>query len=1036
MPLTYDHISRLSSYYLECLSKDMDSGISCYALSHNNPAYEQLFSSYILSNEALKSNPNILSIVNRVILSKNKTSLMLGYPIFLKKAKSKAGNTFYLVEPLLLLNYDSNSFVDGKTPKLRSDETPRLNSDAIKSISGLDKYELFTEVNSLSSELGLNNPLTEQPTFDEIIIKLRILRPKWNWKEVIFPEILTEKNLKTEVESGIYNAAALFIVEQSKFTQGLVKELSDMKNLTTEKLTKSILGQMLNNNFPQFEFKDQCLVEPLPLNAEQRYAVKRALQAPLTVIKGPPGTGKSQVVTCIIINAVYQGQTILVSSKNNKAVEVVGERVNGLTSRPLMLRLGNYELQTELAISLSDLLSSTTTKSDNTRFEASKKIHEELSVKIGTINTAEKELINIRNKTDEIEQAIEKYRDQFGDELFLKFKNYDERKFEEIEINIQKLNRLLIRADINKQSFFTKSLWFALKKARMQSIISAFNLHQEIFEELNIETVSMTLEKNFLPIYNSILDKLKIKLNQAKGISNYFNLLDLLKNQKSFFQLAIETKFVEDSIAENSYNLWESWLSLLPGKLTQENRKDLGDYTTLLGFIADPNMIKSKDIWEKFYSLQAKATSILSCWAVTSLSVRDRVPFESGFFDLLIIDEASQCDIASALPLLYRAKRAVIIGDEKQLKHISSITKQDDLNLLNKYNLFENHLSWSYVEKSLNGLAQIVCSAKDIVELRDHHRSHADIINFSNKEFYDGKLRVATKYEKLNPILKEPALKWIDVKGKVESPQTGSCFNQNEAEAVVKELKRVVLLEYKGTIGVVTPFRPQATLIKDLIEKDKELENKLLNRDFLAEAVHSFQGDERDVMIFSPVVADGIKDGSKRFLERNENLFNVAITRARAQLIIIGDKNACLKSDIKYLKSFVKYFSGIEFKAIEPISTFNGIYPSQPSNYKVSDWEKKLYEALYKSGIKTRPQYNIVQYVLDLALFDKTRKLDIEVDGEEYHRGWDGELCRRDQLRNTRLIEMEWDVLRFWVYEIRDDMDGCVKRVREWLEKG
>ncbi len=65
--------------------------------------------------------------------------------------------------------------------------------------------------------------------------------------------------------------------------------------------------------------------------------------------------------------------------------------------------------------------------------------------------------------------------------------------------------------------------------------------------------------------------------------------------------------------------------------------------------------------------LQQKVSKFFSCWGITSLSVRGRVPFEPGLFDLVVIDEASQCDIASALPLLFRAKRSVIIGDPQQL---------------------------------------------------------------------------------------------------------------------------------------------------------------------------------------------------------------------------------------------------------------------------------------------------------------------------------------------------------------------------------
>ena len=100
----------------------------------------------------------------------------------------------------------------------------------------------------------------------------------------------------------------------------------------------------------------------------------------------------------------------------------------------------------------------------------------------------------------------------------------------------------------------------------------------------------------------------------------------------------------------------------------------------------------------------------------------------------------------------------------------------------------------------------------------------------------------------------------------------------------------------------------------------------------------------------------------------------------------------------------------------------------------VSDWEKILYSELYKHGIKTLPQYDIDKYRLDLALIQGSHKLDIEIDGERYHRNWNGELCRRDQLRNQRLFELGWDVMRFWVYEIRDDLPSCIIKVEKWLK--
>ncbi|MGB5166404.1 MAG: DUF559 domain-containing protein, partial [Woeseiaceae bacterium] len=92
------------------------------------------------------------------------------------------------------------------------------------------------------------------------------------------------------------------------------------------------------------------------------------------------------------------------------------------------------------------------------------------------------------------------------------------------------------------------------------------------------------------------------------------------------------------------------------------------------------------------------------------------------------------------------------------------------------------------------------------------------------------------------------------------------------------------------------------------------------------------------------------------------------------------------------------------------------------------------YSALFDAGIQSIPQYDVDQYTLDFAIFDGDRKLNIEVDGERYHKNWTGELCLRDRMRNQRLIELGWDVKRFWVYQIRDDMPKCIQWVKAWLD--
>jgi very-short-patch-repair endonuclease len=89
---------------------------------------------------------------------------------------------------------------------------------------------------------------------------------------------------------------------------------------------------------------------------------------------------------------------------------------------------------------------------------------------------------------------------------------------------------------------------------------------------------------------------------------------------------------------------------------------------------------------------------------------------------------------------------------------------------------------------------------------------------------------------------------------------------------------------------------------------------------------------------------------------------------------------------------------------------------------------------LHQAGIRAIPQYQEEMYTLDFAVIDGERKLNIEIDGEYYHKDWTGELCYRDQMRNQRMFELGWDVKRFWVYEVRDDMGGCINKIKTWLE--
>jgi very-short-patch-repair endonuclease len=284
----------------------------------------------------------------------------------------------------------------------------------------------------------------------------------------------------------------------------------------------------------------------------------------------------------------------------------------------------------------------------------------------------------------------------------------------------------------------------------------------------------------------------------------------------------------------------------------------------------------------------------------------------------------------------------------------------------------------------------------------------------------------------------EPAVAWRQVAGRVVRPREGGAVNQAEAEAVVNVLRWFLMnLGYDGSIGVVTPFRAHANRIRELVHRDGSLASRLCGLDFVADVAHGFQGDERDVMLFSPAVSDQTPPGALWFLRSHPNLFNVAVTRARAALIVVGDHGAALRSEVEYLSRFARYVAAMDDwspGSDPPVEHLGPTYPPVRHPDRVSEWERYLYGALHEAGLRPIPQYDFAGMILDFALLEGDRRLAIEVDGEMYHRAWDGDYCRRDQVRNWRLLEAGWDVQRVWIYEIRDHLTDVVNRITSWHE--
>ena len=940
------------------------------------------------------------------------------------------------------------------------DETPHPNLRAFERLLGADGRSVVEQVASLQDELGIGYDSEFLPEIDELVAFLREIRPGWQWREPTDAfKLGKEASLSAVEQPGIYNRAILVMAKRPPYTRGLELELRDLQRISKSNYAGTALGTWLDGrdleSCPGEDDDDQPnagaqgrveaafadalpLIEIFPLNSEQRQTVQQGLSNDLTVVTGPPGTGKSQVVSSMLINAAWRGKRVLFASRNRKAVQVVEDRTNRVGTRPVLMRTGARELREKLADHLTRVLSVTAGEGERSAYDAALDAHETIADRLVELAEREREIIELRNRVDALEQAAETTRREAGEAAFSEWGAWPIDEFKE---QLEDLRAALSASDYSRQGFPTKLLWTWIKERRRKRLGAAARRCRSAFEAAHVacpEGVSAGEPANG---WTQAVANLEACLGMAKSAKDYLGALALLNGLGSLEEVARERKGLTEELQKNSRALWESWLSLTPDRLSSHDRRILGQYVTALEMAinADANgQPYNRDVGRLLRSSLTDIVNILPCWAVTSLSARGRIPFEPAFFDLLIVDEASQCDIASVLPLLYRAKRAMVIGDPQQLKHISTLRKKQDEQLLARNGIGDIGIDWSYSANSLYDLATHVCRSEDVVRLKDHHRSHAQIIDFSNQRFYEGDLRVATHYEQLlQPDPGGPAVRWVDVRGQTRRPGGGSAVNEEECQAVVAELRRLALEQgYEGTIGVVSPFRAQVERVRELITRDERLSFALERRESLAGTAHTFQGDEKDVIIFSPVVSAGMHDGARLFLSKSSNLFNVAVTRAKAALVVVGDRTAVANSGIKHLEKLPEYVDSLVAPPAKQSTTadLGPTYPPVDNPGQVSEWERQFYEGLYAAGLRPRVQYPVEQYLLDFALLAPGRKLDIEVDGERYHKNWDGELLRRDQIRNQRLIELGWDVMRFWVYQIRDDFDACIEKVQAWAD--
>lgn len=703
---------------------------------------------------------------------------------------------------------------------------------------------------------------------------------------------------------------------------------SELKNkwlsgsVNTNSLLKDFLDYRSIDNVVDSVETDE-LIQVTQLDEYQKKAVARALNSRVSVITGPPGTGKTQVIENILANCLIRGKKVLVSSKNNKAVDNVKERFDELDTTGYLVRFGSKKLigeRTKVDIQrIRNEIPRLAKQSD--KFYSVMQHYETVVTDIreakAMLNREQKlssEVIEMTNDLGRLEASYKLLSPKHEANIADIEKNYmsvealkalsPEVLDEYLTVMRKHYNLITMKFSglfgfwynwflKRKYAMLTLNLvesmpYQARKCLRTDSIKSSVTEFEDLDDIISCcEAVIGVLEQGIYyhnQIYAENEQYQSNKKSTEKSIASIKQILapkqielDDLKKEHSELESVIEENKLW--ILKNSSKILNSCITHY--KLQDQASKKISSY---MDYIPDNIPYKDKE-YDVFKKRTNDFLSVMRLCAATSLSLKNSFPLSEGLFDVVVVDEASQCDVASALPLIMRAKQLVVIGDPMQLRHIS-LVKVAEENEIKKDLGIEDKVHVKYAECSLwdyccGFISSSMNGATEPLMLQCHYRCHPDIIGYSNNIFYSGlmgcALKVKTDISKFK--MKQQGIIIVDVKGL----QKNDVVNVNELEAV-KAIQIATEIAAKNddvSIGIVTPFKHQAERINYLVPA-------MYQNRIEVNTVHKYQGDEKDVIIYSLVVTSNSPGNKIRWIDQAvPNLVNVAVTRAKSTLYVV-----------------------------------------------------------------------------------------------------------------------------------------------------
>ncbi|MFD9970221.1 AAA domain-containing protein [Streptomyces sp. NPDC059011] len=680
--------------------------------------------------------------------------------------------------------------------------------------------------------------------------------------EPLDPSALSDRTVMQALRPGAHNAAVLLVPSgaEAMATQALVDNLLEISTRTAQ-IPGTALNALLDGGARQAPATTGASANPVtpvapgPCNESQEQVITSAMSQPLTVATGPPGTGKSEVVTAVVTTCVAAGQSVLVASTNNEAVNVVAERCDDIAPG-LLMRTGNAEALEREASKLERLLA------------------EAVRAPRRGSATVGGELRNTRDTADRLRTEAAH---RVGEETrLLELLGDREERAAELELPLPLLEGVWA-ADTDGLAALGRwadrarktagARWWQLGTWRRDRALAALvSGDPEQPEGAGPAWPEWAAAR---PVPPGLLESL------ADAVTVEREVRQLVRGQRDWD---------EDGLKASRSATAEA-LSGLAAELSRALSAETLDRAAGLM----NQRLQALRRRSGYQRSQKNLMTQIKGWAVSTHSVR-QLELTPKLFDLVVIDEASQCSIPSVLPLLFRARRALIIGDPMQLGHIPGVSPQQEGQARTRAGLsaaqLEHHRLTYHVYSSYHAAEQ---HGEGALLLDEHYRCHPRIADVVNSHCYGGRLRVLTDVRRQVPghdpvgaADPAPVLGWVDVPSgaSARGGDGRSWRNAAEAEAVRRVVDGLLAgLPADATVGVVTPFRAQKETLARIWRDDDRVR---------VGTVHTFQGGQRDVMVLSPVAAHNTPPRTTHWVASQVNLWNVAVTRAKSQLVTVG----------------------------------------------------------------------------------------------------------------------------------------------------